>query len=85
MRRRRSTPIEPALADIEFDDEEEEFAPNNFKMSAADKPPKAFNEQSIARLSPSGDLHRRERGRRLAVIAKYDLEVRAQATPLLNR
>lgn len=46
-----------ALLDVEFEeDEEAEFAPNNVKSSAADKPPKAFNAESMPHLHPPGGL-----------------------------
>jgi len=61
------------------DEAEEELAPNNINRLAADTPPKEFNEESMSRLSPSGDSHRRGRLVRLALMAKYDWKDRAKA------
>jgi hypothetical protein len=72
------------LADVELDEEEdgeeedgeeEEFAPNNVKSSAADKPPKEFNEANMPHLYPPKDSHRRGRIGRLTVMAKYEFDV----------
>ena len=47
-----------AVAGVGFDEEDEEFAPNNIRISAADKPPKAFGTESMSHLSPAKDVDR---------------------------
>lgn len=76
-----------ALADVELEaeDDDEEFAPNSVKSWAADRPPKEFNEESMLRLSPSGNSHRRGRFVRLAIMAKYDLGVPAYGYLAIKR
>ncbi len=43
--------VDGAVVDAEFENEDDEFEPKSIRISAADKPQKAFKEESMPHLS----------------------------------